>query len=258
MCGIYGMVAGPRVEPAGTVLDRMAAQLVHRGPDGDGVMRRGRAALGCRRLAIIDVAGGAQPVTDETGDVIAVCNGEIYNFRDLRAALERRGHRFRTGSDAEVIPHLYEERGLGFVDVLDGMFAIAVWDARAERLVLARDRMGEKPLYFAQTAHGFLFASKPKAILATDLVAPEADGRSVANYLRTGYVGGARSAFAGISRLLPGTRLVLERQRSRLEAFWELAPLLAVAPLSVDLDAAAALLRHELERAVEAALVSDV
>src|SRR5262249_6218110 len=158
--------------------------------------------------------------------------GEIYNYRELRAGLERRGHRFRTGSDAEVVPHLYEERGPGFVDALDGMFAVAVWDARAERLVLARDRMGEKPLYFAQTAGGFLFASEPKAILATGLVPPEADGVSVANYLRTGYVAGARSAFAGVSRLLPGTRLVLERHRSRIETFWELAPLLAEAPLS--------------------------
>src|SRR5262245_814708 len=258
MCGIYGMVAGPRVEPAGTVLDRMAAQLVHRGPDGDGVRRRGRAALGCRRLAIIDVAGGAQPVTDETGDVIAVCNGEIYNFRELRAGLERRGHRFRTGSDAEVIPHLYEERGPGFVDALDGMFGLAVWDTRAERLVLARDRMGEKPLYWAHSADGLLFASEPKAILATGLVAPEADGAAVAGYLRSGYIGGARSAFTGISRLVPGTRLVLEKHRSRLETFWELAPLLAEAPLRLDLQAAAGLLRAELERAVEAALVSDV
>src|SRR5437868_4451871 len=126
MCGIYGMVGGTGAEPVGALLERMAARLVHRGPDGDGMVRRGRAALGCRRLAIIDVAGGAQPVTDESGDLVAVCNGEIYNFRELRAGLESRGHRFRTRSDAEVIPHLYEERGPDFVGALEGMFALAL------------------------------------------------------------------------------------------------------------------------------------
>jgi len=148
MCGIYGMVVRPGLEPDAAVVARMGRTLVHRGPDGDGSAVRGRAALGCRRLAIIDVEHGAQPLANENGDVIVVCNGEIYNHRALRDRLERAGHRFRTLSDAEVIPHLYEEHGLDFVDALDGMFGIALWDARAERLVLARDRMGEKPLYY--------------------------------------------------------------------------------------------------------------
>jgi asparagine synthase (glutamine-hydrolysing) len=258
MCGIYGVVAGPDADPTRRIVDRMAASLFHRGPDGDGIMRHGRAVLGCRRLAIVDVAGGAQPITDETGDVVAVCNGEIYNAPDLRRWLEGRGHRFRTRSDAEVIPHLYEERGTDFVEALDGMFGLAVWDGRAERLVLARDRMGEKPLYYAHTAHGFLFASEPKAIIATGLVAPAADGAGLAGYLRTGYVAGARSAFAGVSRLVPGTRLVIERDESVSDTFWELGPLLAEPPLDVDLATAAGLVRAELERAVAAALMSDV
>jgi asparagine synthase (glutamine-hydrolysing) len=258
MCGIYGMVAGSDIEPAGSILRRMAAQLVHRGPDGDGVTRRGRGALGCRRLAIIDVAGGAQPITDESEDVIAVCNGEIYNHRELRADLESRGHRFRTRSDAEVIPHLYEERGPDFVDALEGMFGVAVWDARAERLVLARDRMGEKPLYYARVGRGLLFASEPKAILATGLVAPIADGAALGAYLGTGYVAGTRTAFADIARIDPGTRLVLDRRGSRVESFWDIAPFLAEPPLCLDLDSAARTLRAELERAVDAALVSDV
>jgi asparagine synthase (glutamine-hydrolysing) len=257
MCGIYGMLGGS-AEPSVALLDRMAARLVHRGPDGDGTMRRGRAALGCRRLAIIDLPGGAQPLTDETGDVVAVCNGEIYNHRALRDDLERRGHRFRTRSDAEVIPHLYEQEGVDFVRALDGMFALALWDARRERLVLARDRMGEKPLHWASTATGLVFASEPKAILATGLVPPVVDRDAIAGYLRTGYVAGARSAFDGISRLLPGTRLVVERQRTRVEPYWELAPLVVAPPLPVDLDAAAYLVRAELERAIEAALASDV
>src|SRR5437867_2084862 len=134
MCGIYGMV-GAGAEAA---LPRMSAALVHRGPDGDGWAMRGPGGVGCRRLAIIDVAGGAQPLANETGDVIAVCNGEIYNHAALRAALQARGHRFRTRSDAEVLPHLYEDRGVDFVDALDGMFGLALWDARRGRLVLAR------------------------------------------------------------------------------------------------------------------------
>src|SRR5438132_1046017 len=142
----------------------MATTLAHRGPDGDGAAIAGHAALGCRRLAIIDVAGGAQPLRNETGDVIAVCNGEIYNSAALRAALEARGHRFRTRSDAEVLPHLYEEHGVDFVNALDGMFGLALWDARRGRLILARDRLGEKPLYYAATADGFFFASDSTAI----------------------------------------------------------------------------------------------
>src|SRR5437870_12029394 len=154
MCGIYGMVGAD----AEAVLPRMSAALVHRGPDGDGWAVRGAGGVGCRRLAIIDVAGGAQPLRNEAGDVIAVCNGEIYNSAPLRAALEARGHRFRTRSDAEVLPHLYEDHGLDFVDFLDGMFGLALWDARRGRLLLARDRLGEKPLYYAATPEGFFFA----------------------------------------------------------------------------------------------------
>src|SRR6185295_10592630 len=167
MCGIYGMLLRAGDAPPRSALVRMANELVHRGPDGDGMMLRGPAALGCRRLAIIDVPGGAQPITDESGDVVVVCNGEIYNHGALRDELSAQGHRFRTRSDVEVIPHLYETRGLDFVDDLEGMFAIALWDARAGRLVLARDRLGEKPLYYAVTAEGLLFASEPKALLAT-------------------------------------------------------------------------------------------
>src|SRR5213083_2796888 len=211
MCGIYGMVGAG----AETVLPRMSAALVHRGPDGDGWAVRGAGGVGCRRLAIIDVAGGAQPLANETGDVIVVCNGEIYNHAALRAALESRGHRFRTHSDAEVLPHLYEERGIDFVHALDGMFGLALWDARRGRLVLARDRMGEKPLYHATTAAGFLFASEPKALLASGHVGREPDWAALAAYLRTGYVPNPASAFAAIQKLPPGGRFVLEGEAAR-------------------------------------------
>src|SRR5215470_14729448 len=151
MCGIYGMVGTGAAE----IVLRMSPTLFHRGPDADGAAALSGSAFGCRRLAIVDVAGGAQPVSNESGDVIAVCNGEIYNHAALRAELARRGHVFRSGSDAEVLPHLYEERGIDFVHALDGMFALALWDARRERLLLARDRMGEKPLYHATVPQGF-------------------------------------------------------------------------------------------------------
>src|SRR5439155_294314 len=254
MCGIYGMVGAD----AEAVLPRMSATLVHRGPDGDGWAVRGAGGVGCRRLAIIDVAGGAQPLANETGDVIAVCNGEIYNHAALRAALESRGHRFRTRSDAEVLPHLYEERGIDFVHALDGMFGLALWDARRGRLVLARDRMGEKPLYHATTPAGFLFASEPKALLASGHVGREPDWAALAAYLRTGYVPNPASAFAAIQKLPPGGRFVLEGEAARADRYWEVAPFLAAPPLPLGLDDAATELRAHLVRAVRAALVSDV
>src|SRR5438132_9028910 len=254
MCGIYGMVGAD----AEAVLPRMSAALVHRGPDGDGWAVRGAGGVGCRRLAIIDVAGGAQPLANETGDVIAVCNGEIYNHAALRAALEARGHRFRTRSDAEVLPHLYEDEGIDFVHALDGMFGLALWDARRGRLVLARDRMGEKPLYHATTAAGFLFASEPKALLASGHAGREPDWTALAAYLRTGYVANPASAFAAIQKVPPGGRLVLEGESARADRYWEVAPFLAAPPLPLGLDEAAAELRAHLVRAVRAQLVSDV
>jgi asparagine synthase (glutamine-hydrolysing) len=254
VCGIYGTLG---VDDPGA-LDRMGAALVHRGPDGVGSAVRGAAALGCRRLAIVDVAGGAQPMTDETGEVVAVCNGEIYNSAPLRSALLARGHRFRSHSDAEVLPHLYEERGVDLVDALDGMFGLAVWDARRGRLLLARDRMGEKPLYHAATARGLLFASEPKALLASGLVGREPDWAAISAYLRTGWVPFPASAFTTIRKLPPGGRLVVEGESLRIDRYWEAAPLLDAPPAALGLEEAAAELRAHLARAVRAALASDV
>jgi asparagine synthase (glutamine-hydrolysing) len=257
MCGIYGMVSGG-APPTDAQLARMAGTLVHRGPDANGYAVRGRAGFGCRRLAIIDVTGGAQPLANESGDVLVVCNGEIYNHLALRRELEAAGHRFRTRSDAEVIPHLYEEYGVEFVTKLDGMFGLALWDARAERLVLARDRMGEKPLYYATTPAGLLFASEPKALLATGHVAPTPNWTALAGYLRRGYVPGDASAFTAIARLAPGGRLVLQGEHVALDRYWSVAPLLAAPASELDPGAAASTLRAHVERAVGAALASDV
>jgi asparagine synthase (glutamine-hydrolysing) len=236
----------------------MAGALIHRGPDGDGTRTVGDGTVGCRRLAIVDVEGGAQPLSNEAGDVIAVCNGEIYNHAALRERLAARGHRFRTRSDAEVLPHLYEEHGPELVHELEGMFALAVWDARARRLVLARDRLGEKPLYHAVAGERLLFASEPKALLATRAVDPEPDWSSLGAYLCQGYVPWPASAFRGIQKLPPGGRLVHDPAGMRLDRYWE-APAWCAAPaLDLDLPSAAAQLRAELARAVQAALMSDV
>jgi asparagine synthase (glutamine-hydrolysing) len=257
MCGIYGRVgrddAGLR-----SSLAAMSATLVHRGPDGDGAAILDGAALGCRRLAIIDVAGGAQPLTNETGDVVVVCNGEIYNHTVLRRELAARGHRFRTSSDAEVVPHLYEERGPAFVDALDGMFAVAIWDVRHRRLVLVRDRMGEKPLFYALTPGGFFFASEPKALLASGQVSRAPCWDALASYLRTGWTPPTESAFAEIAKLPPGGRLVLEGEDLQVDRYWQVAPLLAEPALDVGLDEAARAVRERLEHAVDAALMADV
>src|SRR5919197_423846 len=167
MCGICGAVAlaGDRaIEPA--ALDAMCETLVRRGPDSSGAVISGPAGLAMRRLSIIDVAGGQQPLSNEDGEIQLVCNGEIYNYRELRADLLARGHQFRTDSDCEVIVHAYEEYGDDFVSHLNGMFGLALWDNRRRRLVLARDRVGIKPLYYARRADVLLFASEPKALLA--------------------------------------------------------------------------------------------
>src|SRR5262249_7192190 len=254
MCGIYGAV---HRDPA-SVLARMAATLVHRGPDGDGAAVGGRAGIGCRRLAIIDVHGGAQPIANEQGDVIAVCNGENYQHAALRAGLERRGHVFRSRSDAEVIPHLYEEHGADCVHELAGMFGLAIWDAKRERLLLARDRMGEKPLYYAATSGGFLFASEPKALLAAGGVSAVPDWGDLAAYLRSGWVPTPASAFGAIRKLPPGGRLMVGGESLQVDRYWDVVPFLAAPPLALSFERAAAALRERLERAVKAALVSDV
>jgi asparagine synthase (glutamine-hydrolysing) len=167
MCGIAGIVRlSPTADIAADHLRVMANQLTHRGPDDEGLRLdpEGRCGFGFRRLAIIDIAGGHQPLSNEDGTVWAVCNGEIYNFRELRQTLEQRGHRFATASDAEVIVHAYEEHGLQCFEHLAGMFAIAIWDQTAGRLVLARDRLGKKPLTYAVFNDRLYFASEAKAI----------------------------------------------------------------------------------------------
>jgi asparagine synthase (glutamine-hydrolysing) len=222
MCGIAGFVAADPAAPvARATVERMLATLVHRGPDGEGVFTAPGVGMGTRRLAIVDVAHGDQPLANEDGSVVVVCNGEIYDAPETRARLAAAGHVFRTRSDVEVIPHLYEEHGLGFVAHLRGMFALALWDAHRRRLVLARDRFAMKPLCWQEDARGLYFASEAKGILAATGDDARVDPSALRDVLEFGFVLTPLTMFAGIRRLPPAHLLVHEGGRTRLERFWE-------------------------------------
>jgi asparagine synthase (glutamine-hydrolysing) len=221
VCGIAGWVGDVGADRE--ALRRMCDAIAHRGPDAAGeLVEPGRVALGFRRLAIIDLETGDQPIPSEDSSVQVTCNGEIYNFRALRPALESRGHDFRTASDSEVIAHLYEEHGIECLDRLQGMFAIALWDREAGRLLLARDRLGVKPLYWTEVPGGLLYGSEPGAILASGLVERRPDPAAIAEYLTLQYVPPPRTGFAGIQKLAPGERLVYENGAARVERYWNL------------------------------------
>jgi len=198
----------------------MTDVMTHRGPDDRGTYIDDGIALGVRRLSIIDVEGGHQPFANEERDVWAIQNGELYNHRDLRASLERDGHRFTSRCDTEILPHLYERHGRRFPTYLRGMFGLAIWDSRARRAVLARDRLGVKPLYYAQSGDVLVFASELKSVLASGLVEPRLDYDAIDAYLTLGFVPGPLTPLAGVKKLLPGRSLVIEDGRVRIERYW--------------------------------------
>src|SRR3989449_6103421 len=209
MCGIVGIVKlNPQAAVDEVGLKRMRDVLRHRGPDGGGLGSEGRVGLGMRRLAIVDVAGGRQPMANEDGTVWIVYNGEIYNHAELRPGLEQRGHAYRTRSDTETILHLYEEEGERCVERLQGMFAFALWDRTRRQLLLARDRLGTKPLYYAYTDDALLFASEIKAILAGGSTRPAMNETILPEFLATGFVAGPETFFRGVRKLLPGRTLL--------------------------------------------------
>jgi asparagine synthase (glutamine-hydrolysing) len=221
MCGIAGFVnrEGQGAEPE--IVSRMTRLLAHRGPDGEGIYCSGPAALGHRRLSIIDVAGGAQPMSNEDGSVWVTYNGELYNELELRPELESKGHRYRTVSDTESLVHLYEESGVDFVRRLNGMFALALWDQPRSRLVLARDRMGQKPLFYAPLPDGGLaFGSEPKAILAHPQVSRSLDPDGLSRYLFYEYIPAPHSIWKGIRKLPRGHVLVFESGKSHVHRYW--------------------------------------
>jgi asparagine synthase (glutamine-hydrolysing) len=222
MCGIYGIadLTDKRV-PGEALLKRMGDTIVHRGPDDSGCYFGRGAAIGMRRLSIIDLSGGHQPIPNEDKTIWVVCNGEIYNFQGLRDQLESQGHTFRTHSDTEVLVHLYEQEGLDFVKRLRGMYAIAIWDERRERLVLVRDRLGKKPLYVRQEPHRILFASEIKSILQDENTPRRVDLNALREYLALGYVPAPATMFEGIQKLLPGHMLVAEKGHVKDHEYWD-------------------------------------
>src|SRR5688572_22831150 len=208
MCGIAGLVGASGLhedDRARVVL--MRDVLTHRGPDGAGLHTDTYAALGHRRLSIVDLAGGHQPLSNEDGSIWVTYNGEIYNHADVRPDLEAAGHRYRTRSDTETIVHAYEEWGDDCVTRFRGMFAFAIWDAPKRRLLLVRDRLGVKPLYWARVGSRLLFASEIKAILESGLIAARPNEAVLSEVLATRYTSGAETLFQGIFKLLPGHRL---------------------------------------------------
>ena len=259
MCGICGIAFrdGGRL-PDSTLLRRMADLMVHRGPDAEGYHIGPGGGLAVRRLSIIDVEGGAQPLYGEDGRVALVCNGEIYNYVELRRELVGRGHRFRTGGDAEVVVHLYEESGPECVHRLRGMFAFAIWDERRGRLVLARDRLGIKPLYYSTDGEGLAFASEMKPILAAGWGRREADVRAIDDLFRFGFVTASRTPFRGIRPLPPGHFLVWENGRSLLRRYWHPSFPDRDSYAATSADGWAEALRAKLEETVRLHLRSDV
>jgi asparagine synthase (glutamine-hydrolysing) len=259
MCGIAGFVAR-QADPA--ALPRMLRQIAHRGPDGEGAWEGAaggwRVALGHRRLAIIDLSTGAQPMANEDGAVVITFNGEIYNYRALRPVLERQGHAFRTRSDTETIVHHFEQHGLAGIPALDGMFAFAIWDAANERLVLARDRSGIKPLYYAELADGGLvFASELSAVLAHGGVDGALGTDGLVSYFFSDYIHPPHTIVRGVRKLPPGHTLIWQRGRlGRPSPFWSVPPPQAPPPESD--GALADTLWTKIERAVESQLVADV
>jgi asparagine synthase (glutamine-hydrolysing) len=222
MCGIYGIFGSvPDHARAETQLAKMGDVIHHRGPDDHGEYINHRVALGMRRLSIIDLEGGHQPISNEDKSIWVVCNGEIYNFRELRGQLEAKGHTFHTKSDTEVLVHLYEQEGLGLFKWLRGMFAIALWDETKSHLVLGRDRLGKKPLYISREANRVLFASEIKSLLEVKQAARRINAPALREYLALGYVPAPLTLFDGIEKLLPGYYAVIGVSGVHYEQYWD-------------------------------------
>lgn len=237
------------------VVRRMAGAIVHRGPDDEGFHAGGRAVLGMRRLSIIDLAGGHQPIANEDQSLWVVCNGEIYNFRQLRAELERAGHVFRTGSDVEVLLHLYEEHGERLLERVSGMFAFALWDERRQCLLLGRDRLGIKPLYYTEVGGELAFASEVKALLEVPGVGSALDVAALREYLALGYCVAPATIFRGVRKLPPATLLTWTAAGARFTRYWE-PPADTRSQLSR--SEWVERIRAELERSVAEHMISDV
>jgi asparagine synthase (glutamine-hydrolysing) len=255
MCGIAGIVRQQGSPVTTEEIKRMTDAIVHRGPDASGAYFADGIGLGVRRLRIIDLITGDQPIANEDGSIWTVFNGEIYNFLELREQLGTRGHIFRTRSDTEVIVHAYEEYGDAFVERLRGMFAVAVWDGRTSRLVLARDRFGKKPLLYTALPKGLVFASEMQALVRVEGISRELDVGALGNYLSYGYVPAPATIFRSIKKVPPGHLLTWERGEIGLRCYWKLR----YDPKHV-IDEREALMELErrLDEAVRIRLIADV
>ncbi|MEP6925615.1 MAG: asparagine synthase (glutamine-hydrolyzing), partial [Pyrinomonadaceae bacterium] len=261
MCGIVGWAnlnfnSSLDASSDEMLLRRMCAKIRHRGPDSEGAIVADSVALGMRRLAIIDLSGGEQPVFNEDRTVTVVMNGEIYNFKELRADLEKRGHHFTSHSDTEVLPHLYEEYGAKMVEKLGGMFAFALWDSRRRKLLIARDRFGEKPLYYGVFNNKLIFASELKALTAHPDVETRINFQALRSFLSFDYVPAPLSIYENIYKLPAAHSLTLENGEIKIERYWNLSFHKRKPVPSV--EEAIEELREHLGNAVKSQMVSDV
>ena len=256
MCGIHGIVSlNSNFIPTDDILKLMGDVTIHRGPDDSGSYVEKGLGIGMRRLSIIDLEGGHQPLSNEDQTLWLVCNGEIYNFRELREDLQARGHKFKTGSDSEVILHLYEEYGDDFVLHLNGMFGFALWDTQRKRLLIGRDRIGIKPLYYYNDGERLIFATEAKAILAVPGVDRAIDPVALDSYLSLGYVSAPYSLFKGIRKLPIASLMVIEDQKVEIIPYWKM-------PSDLDRHRTETDWKQEVREAIETAvtqqMVSDV
>jgi asparagine synthase (glutamine-hydrolysing) len=256
MCGIVGLVESDLNRPVALgELQTMVRTLVHRGPDEEGSVALNGVGLAMRRLAIVDLAGGQQPFTNETGDIQLVANGEIYNFPDLRHELEGCGHRFRSRSDIEVLVHGYEQWGIDLLPRIRGMFALALWDGRTRTLLAARDRAGEKPLYWSQTAQGLRLASEVKALLVRPEVSRELDPEGLDEFLTYEYIVAPRTILKHVRKLPPASYLMWRDGHAQVKRYWDAASV----PLRSWTDAEAIeALRGAMRQAVVRQMMADV
>jgi len=255
MCGIHGLIHldGQPVHPP--MLSAMGRITQHRGPDDEGMHIDGNAGIAMRRLSIIDIEGGHQPLSNRDGSLWLVCNGEIYNYRELRAELLAKGHHFKTASDSEVMLHGYAEYGDDFVLRLNGMFDFALWDTRRRRLLIGRDRLGVKPLYVAQDGKRLAFATEAKALLQLPGMRAELNRDVLPDYLHLGYVPAPHSIFKGIRKLPPATLLAVENGQVKQWRYWQLSPKVDKRPSDAEWVQR---VREGIDRAVHMQMVSDV
>jgi asparagine synthase (glutamine-hydrolysing) len=257
MCGIAGIVSSDRAERIEEItVHRMCQAIVHRGPDDEGIFTTHNVGLGMRRLSIIDISGGHQPIFNEDRSIRIVFNGEIYNFPELRPGLEARGHRFYTNTDTETIVHLYEEMGAACVQKLRGMFAFALWDDRQQSLLVARDRLGKKPVHYGLHKGRLYFASEIKSILAVAPELAEINQAALLQYMYLGYIPDPATAFLGIHKLPPGHLLTFERSKLSIRKYWDLPEYATHNPSSE--EECLEELERRLAEAVNIRLISDV